>query len=338
MIEAPFRRIKSDFADTLMEDVYQNHNRRVALFNACEGVSGVIWNSSVEDYFSTNKSGTPVPAVARAISELSKIQIYSFALDGLVSKIEKNEIRLEGKSGENLKVYLADNIPKPERGDMVRIFATPLDDKFLSAGTFAFYLRNYSLEEGTSGLNSPYPKFEEELIRTKYPGLDDTLKYGNSEDTIRNSTKRLIDRIRETKQKHPKRIEQPTFTFDHNTVSQEVENAAYEGLIKMAYIPQPPSDSRNYGMRLVSLGDASILRYLLQRGGSIEEIFIPEGEKKFKVLGRITKGKEAIKRIGRLLGTPRQIVLDDRLDKFFHMCKEAREGRVSSDEIMSMLN
>ncbi|MEK6926342.1 MAG: hypothetical protein AABW50_03630 [Nanoarchaeota archaeon] len=338
MIEAPFRRIKNGFENTLIEDVYLNHNRRVGLFRVDKEVIGAVWHSSVEDYFNVNKAGTPIPEVVKNISGLANVQIYSFALDGLVSGVYNGKVDLWGKSGKELKVCLAEDLSKPQVGDMVRLFVTPLDNKLLSSGAFAFYLRNYSLENETSGLNSENPQFQEELTRTKYPGLDDTLIYHDKEDTIRNSTKRVIQMVRETKGKYPKRFKQPVFTFDHNTISKDVEDAAYEELINMAYIKNPPFDSRNYGMRMVSVKNVAPLRFLTQRGGSVEEIFIPEGENKFRVLGRTLKGKEEIQRVNRLLSTPRQIVPDNKLDKFFYMCKEAREGRTPSEEITRMLN
>ena len=308
------------------------------MFTAREEVPGIVWNTNVEGYFDTNQYWIPRPKVARNISEQMKVKIYSLAFDGLVAGVEENLINLKGKSDKELKICLADNLTKPEKGDMVRLFATPLSDGFSSPNAFGFYLRNYSLENEVSGLNSENLVFQEELIHTRFPGLDDKLMYESGEDTIRDSTKRVIEMLKGIREKDSNKFKPQIFRSSHKIIFQEVEDACYEGLVKISYNPNSPADSRNYAMRLVSVEDVSILGHLQKRGGSLEEIFIPEEKGKFKVLGRITKGKEAINRITRLNDSiPSFKVSEDKLDKFFYMCKKAREGKVSSDNIVKML-
>ena len=339
MIETPFKKFKEGFENNLIESTYKN-NKRIAIFGTYDDdTPGIIWNTDLEKYFSENDNGKTMPQVAKYISEVAKMHTYGFAMDGLVSKINKDKIDLGGRSGKELSLYLEDSLNIPDEGDMIRVFATPINEKFLSAGAFTFYLRNYSVENGVYGLNKENFTFREELIRTKYPGLDDKLIYPDREDTLRESTKRLIDTLRETKTRNLKTIHQPTFRFDHTTLTPDVEDAAHEGLVKMDYTPNLLSDTRNYAMRLASLEDKSPLRHIIQRGGSLEEVFIPEGENKFRVQSKSAKGKKAIKRVKMLNGSLQShSVSKEKLGKFFYMCKEAREGNATPEDIIKMLN
>jgi len=361
------RNLQPHFDRSLIEDVYEGC--RLAHVGFRDRYRGIVWVSpSLEDYLKdqakTNAGGIRISKVKKNISEKIGATVCSFAFDGLVAKIDDENtegivgdseyrnlrnFHLLGKEGGEVKVSflysekadsLSNVFPSTQVGDMVRVFALPLDGETVSSGTLGFYLRNYSLEQGLSGSNSENPTFQEELTRTKFPDLDDKIVFGDGEYTIRESTKKFIDLLREDKGSRLRKFKKGILSTGHNGIFPELEEAVYEGLIDMVYAPQPLADSRKYGMRLFTATNVSLLRFLFNNKAA-EEIFIPDGDHRFISMGRSLnyKGSFQHDRVKRLNDSvPHYEVSNDKLDEFFTMCAKAREGTISSSEIVSMLN